>query len=114
MAMPQGGLGDAYQWVFDDHYKHVTCAKGPGAQTVNKLWEAEELTEFHDSELDRATKRINAIMDRIEKNNKDSERTLSLIEYQGRHFLVWATYGAITRYDDDETIIKAWKIKVNG
>ena len=91
--------------------KKVRCAKGAGGQTVVNLWEAEELTEFHDADLARATKEINAIVERIEKNNKDPERKVSLIEFQGRHLMVWANYGAVTPYDDDDTIIKALKLK---
>jgi hypothetical protein len=111
--MPQsvsGGKLNDHNWVLEK--KHCTCAKGPGGQTVVKLWEAEELTEFHDAPLARATKEINAIVEKIAKNNKDPERTLSLIEYQGRHLMVWAHYGAVTPYDDDQTIIKALRLKV--
>jgi hypothetical protein len=102
---------NTYNYVLDKDKKHVTCAKGAGAQTVMKLWEAEELTEFHDADLARATKAINAIVERIEKNNKDPKRALSLIQFQDRHLLVWAHYGAVTPYDDDETIIKALRLK---
>lgn|SRR5262249_17180892 len=101
-----------HQYVIDPDRKHVTCAKGRGGQSVVGLWEAEELTDFHDADLARATKEINAIFDKIEKNNKNPERTLSLIEFQGRHLMVWANYGAVTPYDDDDTIIKALKLKV--
>ena len=100
---------DEYNWVKEG--QHVTCAKGAGSQTLMSLWEAEELTEFHDAHLARATKEINAIVERIEKNNKDPKRTLSLIEFQGRHLMVWANYGAVTPYDDDDTIINALKLK---
>jgi hypothetical protein len=76
-----------------------------------KLWEAAALSEFHDAELARATREINAIVEKIEAENKDRDRKLSLIEYQGRHLMVWATYGTVTPYDDDETIIKALKLR---
>jgi len=102
---------NTHNYVIDPDRKHVTCAKGPGAQTVVGLWEAEGLTEFHDADVARATKEINAIFERIQKNNKDPKRTLSLIEFQGRHLMIWASYGAVTPYDDDETIIKALKLK---
>jgi hypothetical protein len=90
---------------------HVTCAKGAGGQTVVRLLEAETLTDFHDADLARATKEINAIVDKIEKNNKDPNRKVSLIEFRGRHLMVWASYGAVTPYDDDTEIIKALKLK---
>lgn len=98
-----------YNWVMEG--KHVTCAAGPGSQDLVSLWEAEELTEFHDAELARATKAVNAILEKIQKNDQDPSRTLSFIEFQSRHLLVWATYGAITPYDDDSAIIKALKLK---
>jgi hypothetical protein len=107
--MQAGGNGHDHNWIKKNN--HVTCAKGAGGQTVAGLWEAEELTDFHDAELARATKEINAIVEKIEKNNKEPKRKLSLIEFQGRHLMVWAEYGAVTPYDDDETIIKALKLK---
>ena len=76
-----------------------------------KLWEAAELTEFHDAELARATKEINAIYSRLERNNRNRERKLSLIEFQNRHLLVWARYGVVGPEDDEETIKKALKLK---
>jgi hypothetical protein len=104
-----GKGGSSYNWIKKGN--RVTCAKGAGGQTVVGLWEATELTEFHDAELAQATRKINAIVEKIEAANKDPERKLSLIEFQGRHLMVWANYGAVTPYDDDETIIRALKLK---
>jgi hypothetical protein len=103
------GKDNDHNWIKQG--QHVTCAKGAGGQTVLNLWEAEELTEFHDADLARATREINSIFERIQKGNKDPNRTASLIEFQGRHLVVWANYGTVTPYDDDETIIKALKLK---
>jgi hypothetical protein len=104
-----GKGGGGYNWIKKGN--RVTCAKGAGGQTVVGLWEASELTDFHDAELARATREINVIVGKIEAGNKDPNRKLSLIEYKGRHLMVWATYGAVTPYDDDETIIKALKLR---
>lgn len=98
-----------YSWIMSGNY--VYCYKGWGGQDVAKLWEAEELTEFHDADLARATKEINAILSKVEKSNRRSERKLSLIEFQNRHLLVWARYGVVGQDDDDETIRKALKLK---
>jgi len=98
-----------FSWTKKGNYVH--CFKGKGGQQVFGLWEAEELTDFHDADLAKATTAVNAIVKRIEKNNKDPERKLSLIEIQGRHLLVWATYGSVSPYDDEDTIIKALKLK---
>ncbi len=98
-----------YSWIQSGNY--VYCFKGWGGQDVAKLWEAEELTEFHDAELARATKEINAILSKVGRNNRHSERKLSLIEFQNRPLLVWARYGVVGQEDDDETIRKALKLK---
>ncbi len=98
-----------YSWVRKD--KTVSCFKGSGGQTVIKLWEAAELSSFHDAELARATKEINAILSKLEKNNKDPDRGPSFIEFQNRHFLVWASYDVVGPDDDEKTIIKALRLK---
>jgi hypothetical protein len=66
--------------------KMVTCFKGSGGCTVIKLWEAAELSRFHDEVLAQATKEINAILSTLEKDNKDPDRCPSFIEFQNRHF----------------------------
>ncbi len=99
-----------YSWIQSGNY--VYCYKHPwGGQDVANLWEAAEFTDFHDAELARATKEINAILSKVEKNNRHPERKLSLIEFQNRHLLVWARYGVVGPEDDDKTIRKALKLK---
>jgi hypothetical protein len=84
--MPAG----KYNWVKKNN--HVTCAKGAGGQSIDPhLWEADELTDFHDADLMQATKEINAILTKIVNNNKDSTRKLSYIQFQNRHLLVLAS-----------------------
>jgi hypothetical protein len=99
-----------YSWTRKGDKVH--CFKGSGGQTVCCLWEADELTSFHDAELAQATRQINAILSRLEKDNTNRERTLSFVEFQNRHFLVWASYGVVGPSDDDETIIKSLRLKV--
>jgi hypothetical protein len=100
-----------YSWILDP--KGVTCFADPkGGQTIMRLWEAEELTGFHDAELAKATREINSILSRIDKNNKDPERKLSFIEFQNRHLLVWSRYDVVSPYDDEATIVKALRLKV--
>lgn len=41
-----------------------------GGQIVADLWEAERLTPFHDAELAKATREINAILSKIEKKQQ--------------------------------------------
>jgi hypothetical protein len=109
MAKPKPKPQPKYSWIQSGNY--VYCFKGWGGQDVAKLWEAEELTEFHNAELARATKEINAILSKVENNNRHPERKLSLIEFQNRHLLVWARYGVVGQEDDDKTIRKALKLK---
>ena len=100
-----------YSWWLDP--EGMFCHKSPDSyQTVTNLWEVTELTAFHDAELAQATKEINAILSGLEKSNKDSQRELSFIRFGDRHFLVWARYGAVGQFDEDETVIKELKLKV--
>jgi hypothetical protein len=100
-----------YSWVLspDGMYCYVTTES---YQTLTNLWETTELTAFHDAELAGATKEINAILGKLEKNNKDSKRKLSFIRFRNQHFLVWAKYGAVGLSDDDRTITKGLKLKI--
>jgi len=101
----------SYDWTVKDG--KVNCfASQVSKCNVSGLWEVEELTSFHDAQLAQATKQINVILSRIEKGNKDPERNLSFIQFKNRHFLVWTNSMAIGLDDDDETIIKAFRLKV--
>ena len=104
---------ETYQWLCADRQcDTMDCFKSEwDSQTVTNLWEAKELTDFHDAELAQATKKINAILSRIEKGNKDKKRKLSFIKFQNRHFLVWAGYGVVGSDDDEKTIRKALRLK---
>lgn len=98
-------------WVLTPH--GMSCFQAPESyQTVKNLWEVTELAPFHDAELAKATKEINAIFSGLEKSNKDQTRTLSFVRFQSRLFLVWARYGAVGPWDDEETIIKELKLKM--
>jgi hypothetical protein len=91
----------------------IECYRSPLAtQTVTRLWESTELTDFHDAELANATREINAIFGGLEKKNKDPKRKLSLIEFENRLLLVWAGYDAVGPDDDEKTVVKALKLKV--
>jgi hypothetical protein len=99
-----------YSWTRTGN--KVTCSKNSaGGQTVLKLWEASELSSFHDAELAKATKEINAILAEVEKGNTDRNRTPSFIRFQNRHFMIWSTYDVVGPEDDEATIIKALKLK---
>jgi hypothetical protein len=100
-----------YTWILSPEYGILCYPHHLAQQTLTDLWEAQELTAFHDAEMAQATKQINAILSSVERRNKDPERKLSFIEFQNRHFLVWAGYGAVGPDDDDATIVKALGLK---
>ena len=100
-----------YSWTWKDGKINCFVSKEQKC-TIIRLWEAAELTSFHDAELAQATKEINAILSKIGKGNKDPERELSFIQFQNRHFLVWTRSGLIGPEDDDKTIRKMLRIKV--
>ena len=110
MARNVGGKTTKYSWILSTD--GVVCYKSPTAyQTVTNLWEVDELTELHDAELAQATKEINAILKGVEKSNKNPDRKLSFIQFQNRHFLVWANYGYVGPDDENKTISGALKLK---
>lgn len=100
-----------YTWIYSPTHG-MLCYLDPNAdQTLTTLWEATELTPFHDAELAKATKAINEILQAVESRNRDSDRKLSFIQFQNRHLLVWARYGVVGASDDGATIAKALKLK---
>ncbi len=108
--MKQKPKPKTYDWTSKDG--RIICFGSKTSKcTVKDLWEVNELTGFHDAELARATKEINAILSEIEKGNQDPERDLSFIQFKNRHFLVWTRYGAVGPEDDDATIKKTLRLK---
>jgi len=93
----------------------MNCYKSPkGTCVIGKppsLWEAEELTEFHDVTLAQATREINAVLKRLAAQKPDATNNLSLILFQNRHFLVWTTPGTIGPDDKDEDVARALRLK---
>jgi hypothetical protein len=99
-----------YAWEWKDG--KMNCYKDPaGNCNVTKFWEVEELTSVHDGDLAEATKRINAILSRIESGNRDAERKLRFIQFQNRHLLVWAQCGIVGPHDDEAAIKRALRLK---
>src|SRR5262249_27097877 len=88
------GKTTTYQWLCaDQQCNNIDCFKGErDTQTVCKLWGARAVSSFHDAALADATKKINSILSRIERSNKNKKRKLSFIKFQNRLLLVWAGY----------------------
>jgi hypothetical protein len=56
-----------YSWIMGPK-RHVYCFTSTAAdQTVSKLWEVDEFTDFHDAQLGQATNEINAILSKLKK-----------------------------------------------
>jgi hypothetical protein len=71
-----------------------------------------ELSDFHDAELQHATKQINEILDRVARANPDPSRDLHFINVQGRLMLVWAEHEEVLSDDEDAVeVAKALRIK---
>jgi len=99
-----------YTWT-SQGTRIVCCESTTSNCNVSKLWEAAELTAFHDAELQQATKEINAILGEVTKSNKEPKRELSFIQVKGRHFLAWTMPDAVGPNNDDQTIRKTLKLK---
>jgi hypothetical protein len=99
-------------WVYRPGTDHVVCYPSSiGDCLVIRLWEGRR-SDFHDAELQNATAEINQILDRVERDNKDSSRNLSFINFESRLMLVWTHPGEVISSDDaDGEIAKGLKIK---
>jgi hypothetical protein len=75
------------------------------------LRETTEATAFHDESLQQATREINNILRRVQRNNEVPGRLLSMIEIDSRQLLVWATYDAIGPDEDLDIIEETAKLK---
>jgi hypothetical protein len=101
-----------YHWFWLTEGKEIACFQDErNTCIVTKLWEP-ELSDFHDAELQHATKQINEILDRVARANPDPSRDLHFINVQGRLMLVWARHADVVTDDSDEDeILNELKIR---
>ncbi len=93
----------------------VACYPDPQDNcTIAPLWETTSPTAFHDPELVKATREINAIIHRIGRGNNEKDRELCFIKVLGRMMLVWAHHGVIHPTDDEVVIARTLKLKQRG
>jgi hypothetical protein len=109
----QGPTVETYAWLCaDQQCDKMDCYKSTwDSQTVCELWQTSGLSSFHDRDLAEATKKINSILGRIEKSNRDKKRKLSFIKFNNRLMIIWAGYGVVGPDDDFKTIKKALKLR---
>lgn len=78
MPVPPGEPVKKYAWSFDNGRMNC-CASTTSSCNVSKLWQAAEPVAFHDGDLVKATKEINAILDVARRTNRDPSRELHFI-----------------------------------
>ena len=61
---------------------------------IIRFAELKSLTPFHDAELARCTKEINAILNKVKRNNKSRNRDLSILKTEKGLLLAWVERGA--------------------
>ena len=97
-----------FTWAISSDGTTVKCSRSPADnQFIVYFAEAKRLSSFHDAELAQVTKELNAILERVGKNNKNAKRKLAFLNTPKGLFLAWSEYGDITPYDDDAKIEKA-------
>ena len=104
---------ETYTWICGDQQcDTIDCFKSrDNRQTVCNLWTVSAFADFHDTALAEATKKINAIISRLQRGNRDKTRKLSFVQHQNRLLLVWAGYGRVGPDDEFKVIKKALKLR---
>jgi hypothetical protein len=108
-----------YDWVLTG--KFCSCFKSPAnKQVLPDFWEVTEAVPFHDAALSRLTTDIKSILSKVARN-ADKKLQLSIINVEGRPFLVWArtlsgrpAAGGIRSDDNPARILRSFKLKGPG
>jgi hypothetical protein len=110
---PKDCVGSACEWA--QVGKGIECTDGNGGCSQPHFCEAEE-SNFHDKNLQEATKKLNRILARIPADPKG--RRLSFCETNFGTLLAWVERGGkpakgkvVKERDDDKTVAKALKLK---
>lgn len=99
-----------YSWSYKDG-KMNCCASEKSTCNVSKLWEVSAVAPFHDAELARATKEINAILTTARRSNRTPGRELSFVQIEGRHLLAWVHDDLVSPNNDQRVVRKMLKLK---
>ena len=65
---------------------------------------------FHDAEIQQATKEINAIIEEVERGNRDKARELRLVQIHDRHLLAWVYSDLVSSGTDQATVAKMLRL----
>jgi hypothetical protein len=97
-------------WAIDPHDNVIVCYKSKSDRAeVARLIEARELTSVHDADLAQATKKINAVLDKLQRNNNDRNRGPALLDIGDGFFLAWVEQG-VGPEDEEEDIEEALRL----
>jgi hypothetical protein len=108
----EGDDKKTYAWSYDDKSKKINCCESTKSScTVSKLWEVVSLTEFHDAEIQQATKEINGIVEELRRTNRDSSRELHLIQIEDRHLLAWVHSDLVGAHSGDAKVTRMLRLK---
>lgn len=97
-----------YAWSFDNG-KMNCCESTSNTCNVAKLWEG-VTSPFHDAELRQATREINAILEDLERSNRDAARKLHLVQIHDRHLLAWVHSDLVSSGSDRATVTKMLRL----
>lgn len=99
-------------YIWEQHEDKIYCFRSTNSRcVVFNLAEAGR-SEFHNVELQTATRQINGILNRVNKANPDLTRDLALIDVKGRLMLVWTHQRELVGgEDDDRKVAKAFRLK---
>ena len=97
-----------YAWSFDNG-KMNCCESKDNTCNVAKLWEG-AASAFHDAEIQQATKEINAIIEEVERGNRDKARELRLVQIHDRHLLAWVYSDLVSSGTDQATVAKMLRL----
>ena len=97
-----------YAWSYDNG-KMNCCESKENTCNVAKLWEG-AASAFHDDALQQATKEINAVLEELERGNRDKARELRFVQIHDRHLLAWVYSDLVSSGTDQATVAKMLRL----
>src|SRR5262245_42348316 len=84
--------------------KVYCCPDVQNTCIVAKFAESKKLSRFHDEDLARCTKELNAVLAEIRKRAGDDHRELSFIDTGNGFLLAWTEHDVVGSHDDETDI----------